>query len=42
MNFTKEIYQEPVADIISFATSDIITSSDPYGFDVNWDNYKIG
>jgi len=33
----KNTYIEPVAIVTYFNTCDVITSSDPYGDDVDWD-----
>ncbi len=33
----KDIYQVPVADIIVLNVVDVITASDPYVDDIDWD-----
>ena len=33
----KDIYFEPVAEIVYINTIDIITASDPYVEDIDWD-----
>ena len=37
MKILKENYQNPTADVIILNINDIITASDPYVEDIDWD-----